>query len=170
MTAELKHDRKVRAADTKIKKILGAVGGSGAASKALELATEPAGLNEAELLIVRALSDVVADPMSMAMLGTGYGRVSIGKSFSGAARKAAQVWLQQVVEQAQLSVVEKIRAEVLHRPGKSTVDIIVKFAKENEIDPVMLGTTGKGSFMRLLLGSVANGVLNYAPCSVLTVR
>jgi nucleotide-binding universal stress UspA family protein len=34
----------------------------------------------------------------------------------------------------------------------------------------MLGTTGKGSFMRLLLGSVANGVLNYAPCSVLTVR
>jgi nucleotide-binding universal stress UspA family protein len=47
---------------------------------------------------------------------------------------------------------------------------IVDYAKDNEIDLVVMGTHGRGGFTRLLMGSVAERVVRLAPCPVLTVR
>jgi len=40
---------------------------------------------------------------------------------------------------------------------------------ENEIDLIVVGTHGRTGFGKLLLGSVAEGILRHAPCPVLTV-
>ncbi|MCC6418240.1 MAG: universal stress protein [Gemmataceae bacterium] len=47
---------------------------------------------------------------------------------------------------------------------------IVGFAKEKEIDLIIMGTHGRGGLAHLLLGSVAEKVVRKAPCPVLTVR
>jgi nucleotide-binding universal stress UspA family protein len=47
---------------------------------------------------------------------------------------------------------------------------ITRFADEENFDMIVIGTRGLGGFRKLLLGSVATGVLHYAHCSVLVVR
>jgi len=47
---------------------------------------------------------------------------------------------------------------------------IVRYASENGIDLVVMGTQGRGGIDRLLLGSVAERVVRSAPMPVLTVR
>ena len=47
---------------------------------------------------------------------------------------------------------------------------IVRYARENEIDLIVLGTHGRGALAHMLLGSVAEKVVRKAPCPVLTVR
>jgi nucleotide-binding universal stress UspA family protein len=47
---------------------------------------------------------------------------------------------------------------------------IVRYAKEQQIDLVVIGTHGRGAIGHMLLGSVAERVVRKAPCPVLTVR
>lgn len=46
----------------------------------------------------------------------------------------------------------------------------VRYAKENDIGLIVLGTHGRGAIAHMLLGSVAEKVVRKAPCPVLTVR
>ncbi len=50
------------------------------------------------------------------------------------------------------------------------VPAITTYARKNDVDLIVLGTRGLGGFKKLVLGSVASGVLNYAHCSVLVTR
>ena len=47
---------------------------------------------------------------------------------------------------------------------------IIHYAKENDIDLIVLGTHGRGAIAHMLLGSVAEKVVRKASCPVLTVR
>jgi nucleotide-binding universal stress UspA family protein len=50
------------------------------------------------------------------------------------------------------------------------VDEIARTCQENEIDLVVTGSRGLGTFERLVLGSVAHGIVVRAPSSVLVIR
>jgi nucleotide-binding universal stress UspA family protein len=56
--------------------------------------------------------------------------------------------------------------ELSHRPAKA----IVAYARAAEIDLIVTGTHGRRGAARVLLGSVAEQVVQAAPCPVLTVR
>ncbi len=60
-------------------------------------------------------------------------------------------------------------AELVTRVGAPYAEI-VRYAQENEVDLIVLGTHGRGAIAHLLLGSVAERVVRTAPCPVLTVR
>ncbi len=47
---------------------------------------------------------------------------------------------------------------------------IVKFAKDNNIDLIIMGTYGRKGMGRILFGSTAAQVVRYAPCPVFAVR
>ncbi|MCE5194644.1 MAG: universal stress protein [Nitrospiraceae bacterium] len=47
---------------------------------------------------------------------------------------------------------------------------IIKFAKENTIDIIVMGTHGRRGIDRVLFGSTAERVVRDAPCPVLSVR
>jgi nucleotide-binding universal stress UspA family protein len=47
---------------------------------------------------------------------------------------------------------------------------IVAFAEENKIDLIVMASHGRTGVSRLLMGSVAEGVMRKAPCPVLIVR
>ena len=47
---------------------------------------------------------------------------------------------------------------------------IIRYAGEQKIDLIVIGTHGRGPLGHMLLGSVAKKVVRKAPCPVLTVR
>ncbi len=54
-----------------------------------------------------------------------------------------------------------------HRP----VDyVLLEYAEQEKIDLIVIGTRGRSGFKRLLLGSVASGVVTYAHCPVIVVN
>lgn len=49
-------------------------------------------------------------------------------------------------------------------------DVILELAKEIEADLIVVGSHGRTGLSRMLMGSVAEAVVRYAPCSVEVVR
>ncbi|MDA8162152.1 MAG: universal stress protein [Desulfobacteraceae bacterium] len=49
-------------------------------------------------------------------------------------------------------------------------DQIVRFAKENDIDQIIIGQKGKSKIESWLLGSVSKRVSTYSPCTVTIVK
>ncbi len=49
-------------------------------------------------------------------------------------------------------------------------DAIVDYAKEHDIDLIVMTTHGRSGLSRLIFGSVAESVVRHAPCPVLLVR
>jgi len=47
---------------------------------------------------------------------------------------------------------------------------IVDYAKKNNIDVILIGTTGMSAAEELFLGSVANNVIHHAHCPVFAIR
>jgi universal stress protein A len=54
--------------------------------------------------------------------------------------------------------------------GLSEFVEIIRYARENNIDLLVLGTHGRGAIAHMLMGSVAEKIVRKAPCPVLTVR
>jgi len=83
----------------------------------------------------------------------------------------------QQVEEAQFQLLKMISpkwAEEHHSVQVTKVgypvEEIVKYAKDEEIDLIVIGTHGHTGFARLLLGSTAEKIVRLATCPVLTVH
>ena len=60
---------------------------------------------------------------------------------------------------------------VLRASGRGGIYLeIVRYAKERDIDLIVMGTHGHGFAAHMLMGNVAEKVVRRAPCPVLTVR
>ena len=62
-----------------------------------------------------------------------------------------------------------IPCETIVRMGGKPHEFIVQEAKDRDVDLIVMGTHGRSGVKRVLLGSVAQNVLGYAPCPVLVV-
>jgi nucleotide-binding universal stress UspA family protein len=82
------------------------------------------------------------------------------------ARKDGEKILQAEAEIAKKHVADIKTAIAFGNPA----DQIVKFAEENAIDLIVIGSEGLSGIKRFLLGSVANRVVAHAHCSVLVIK
>jgi nucleotide-binding universal stress UspA family protein len=78
----------------------------------------------------------------------------------------AKTQLEQIVRQHQL---ERFTPTLQVQVGSPAVEI-VEYAKEINASLIVIATHGRTGLQQLLLGSVANRVVQVAPCPVLTVR
>jgi nucleotide-binding universal stress UspA family protein len=62
----------------------------------------------------------------------------------------------------------QIKTEVI--ASTNTAGGIVDYAEDKDVDLIVVGTRGKSGFKKLLLGSVASGVVTYAHCPVMVVK
>ena len=53
---------------------------------------------------------------------------------------------------------------------EDAVKPILKYAEDEEIDLIVVGTRGRTGIKKMLLGSVASGVVTYAHCPVIVVK
>ena len=64
---------------------------------------------------------------------------------------------------------ERLQAKVALLAGSPFIEI-VRYAREHDIDLIVMGTHGRGPVAHALIGSVAERVVRKAHCPVLTVR
>ena len=63
-----------------------------------------------------------------------------------------------------------VTAEVILATGASPAEEIVKVAKDQKADLIVIGSRGLAGKTRSFLGSTASKVVTYSPCSVLVVK
>jgi len=54
--------------------------------------------------------------------------------------------------------------------SNNTVKSIISFTKSKNIDLIVMGSSGRGGFDKILLGSVSNGIMQKAKCPVLIIK
>jgi nucleotide-binding universal stress UspA family protein len=81
-------------------------------------------------------------------------------------RASAEAALAKAIQSGQL---KGLRVQPVVREGAPFYEI-VRFAKEEAIDLIVMGTHGHSGLVHVLLGSVTERVVRKAPCPVLTVR
>ena len=91
-------------------------------------------------------------------------------------RRESKKWLAEV-EKSMLDILKemedtrgKFRSEILEDPFSKVENAIIKYAENENVDLIVMGSKGRSGFKRTLLGSVASAVLSYARCPVLVVR
>jgi nucleotide-binding universal stress UspA family protein len=142
-----------------LKKILVPTDFSEGACHALRYGTSFAREYGAELLIVHVVESVAA-PYASDLFP-----VPMAEVFQELSAYA-QGELRKLAEQAKAKGVVA-RTMVVH--GKPSLEIM-RVAREETIDMIVLGTHGKGVLDQALFGSTTERVVRKAPCPVLTVR
>ena len=140
-------------------KILVAVDLSNESEMVLQKAQRIAALN-AEIHVV-----YVQEPMDNVYVGI----VPQSAAYSGLGDLEAQLGEELKQKLAALGESFNISPTQLHILNGSPAHEIHRFAKENGIELVVIGTHGQKG-LQLLLGSTANAVLHGAGCDVLSVR
>lgn len=64
---------------------------------------------------------------------------------------------------------DKLAVTLVMRRGSPFMEII-RYARDQKMDLIVVGTHGRGAFAHVLMGSVAEKIVRKAPCPVLTVR
>lgn len=114
----------------------------------------------AELHLVHVLQDLVATVPEPGLAFPPPG------DYMKELQTAAEAALQKILDPEW----EKGKAVVREtRQGPPFVEII-RYARENDIDLIVMGTHGRSGLAHVLLGSVAEKVVRKAGCPVLTVR
>ncbi len=80
--------------------------------------------------------------------------------------KEAATRLAAVLSEVEKDDTKAVTSSVLGHP----VMEILRYAKDEQIDLIVMGTHGRGPLGHLVLGSVAERIVRKAPCPVLTVR
>lgn len=146
-----------------IRKILVAVDGSKPSMDAGIQAIDLAKKFEAELIAIH-----VIDPK--------YSRLEIALSPRPGRLKEAVMFAmekgKQDLDKVKQNAIEKnVRVKTDIIVGKtSVVNEIVEYAGKEKINIIVIGSRGISGFKRMLLGSVASGVVTYAHCPVFVVK
>ncbi len=133
-----------------------AVDGSEVSLRAMEHAVRIAKQDAAQLI---ALHVVPAPPFE-----------TVGEfgEYYNIARRESKKW-QKEVEAIAESQGLAAKVEVLVG-AYSVLDAIIGYAEASSVDLIVSGTRGRTPSAKLLLGSVASGLVEYAGCAVLVVR
>jgi nucleotide-binding universal stress UspA family protein len=144
---------------------LTAVDGSKKASRAAKIAIKLAQRNAAELTVISLIQKLgyLFGPVS----GAPVPPIGSPEYYNRATKQAEKAVNEIVILAKSRGIMAKGR---VLKGVSSVVQAIADYARDQEIDLIVIGTRGLGGFDRLLLGSVSSGVVAHAPCSVLVVR
>lgn len=148
-------------------RILVCVDGSESSIKAVDHAIEVAKKHDAQLVALNVIVSQLGYAYSSGAFGLA-GTPGAMNDLLGKAKQEAKKWFDEVEKKAAAQGV-KVKAEIVASPT-SVVPTIVDYAEKNKIDLIVTGTKGRSGFTKLLLGSVASGVVTYASCPVMVVK
>ena len=146
--------------DIEIKNILVPIDGSDYSLNAAQFATRIARREKAQLFCIH----VVTPPMPY-----GYATSSGKSRHYDDIKNEVESWFDNVRNMAKDEGIFDIRTEIFIYV-KSIIESIIEYATRKNIDLIVIGTRGRTGLKRSFMGSVANGVVQHAHCSVLLVR
>src|SRR6185503_6721780 len=148
-----------------ISKVVVPIDGSQDSMRAAEYAVKLAELHGADLSVVYVVN------VDQYLQSLGLYRISYPDSIKKKieeAREEAQKWFTEISKNAEQKKL-RIKTEVLDTP-LSVVASVVNYADRENADLIVIGTRGRSGLNKMLLGSVASGVVTYSPCPVLVVK
>jgi nucleotide-binding universal stress UspA family protein len=134
-------------------RILVAVDGSIYGEKALDQAISMATVCNSALF---ALTVIEAYPTAL----------KPGPKFEERIQREASDFLKRVKDKA---AKENVSCETIVHTGRQPHEFIVKEAKDRNIDLIVMGTHGRTGLRKLIMGSVVQKVIGYAPCAVMVI-
>jgi len=140
-----------------IQKILIPTDGSDYSIRAAEYGMDIAKMFDAQIMVVYVIDDVV-----------------LGQISKGGDREKAEMELKQDGQRYINYVVSLAEKECLKNGSYIAKGIpfeqIVNLAKELNVDLIIMGTYGRKGTQRILMGSVAEKVIEYSLCPVLVIK
>jgi len=86
-------------------------------------------------------------------------------------KQKAEGWFEKVKQESssvdQTKII-KFKSQVI--VASSIVPAIINFSEKEKIDLIVMGTRGRSGIKKLLLGSVASGVITHSHCPVLVIK
>jgi nucleotide-binding universal stress UspA family protein len=148
------------------RKILVCVDGSESSMKAVDYALIMAEQNDAPVIAL----NVIVSYLGYARSAPAFGLVapSAMNDLIEKSKQEAQGWFESIGKKAATKSI-KLLTEVV-ASVTSAVPAIVDYADRNKVDLIVVGTRGRSGFTKLLLGSVASGVVTYASCPVMVIK
>ncbi|MFT7459047.1 MAG: universal stress protein A [Planctomycetota bacterium] len=143
----------------KLEKILHPTDFSENSTQALRYACALAGKFDSELHLLHAVIDpivAVTPPISGFLPSDYYQQI-----LKNAENNLATLSLKDLDEKTKV-----VRKAI---EGTALIEII-RYARENDIDMIVMGTHGHTGLMHMIMGSVAENVVRKAPCPVLTLH
>jgi nucleotide-binding universal stress UspA family protein len=144
--------------ERKISKILVGVDGSEESLDAVDYAVDVALKYDAEVIALNVILSY------MTIFGPAVPR------YMGELKQEAQSYLDKVKEKTKTIGNNRLQLRTEIIESASPVSGIVDFAEKEKADLIIVGTRGRSAFTKLLLGSVASGVVTYAHCPVMVVK
>ena len=142
-----------------MKKILVPFDGSEYSEKAFEKALEIALKFDSKLIVLTVLHAKLGDASGISLE-----RLT---EIQDEQTDEATAMLKTLEEKAKTKNIQ-LSIKIIHNP--SSVEGIASFADNNDIDLIVMGSHGRTGFRKIVLGSVANGVIGQAKCSVLITK
>jgi nucleotide-binding universal stress UspA family protein len=144
-----------------IRRILVAVDGSDASVNASNYAIDMAKKLDAGLTVLFIVAPA-------RYIDFGYATAGTMNEIESTKKKLAQKEVDRVNKKAMEEGVT-VKADVLINYF-SVVKEIVEYAEKHKMDLIITGSRGMTGFKKMLIGSVASGVVTYAHCPVLVVK
>jgi nucleotide-binding universal stress UspA family protein len=148
-----------------ISKIIVGIDGSKESVKAADYAIAIAKRHNAELIAVNVLTSDIG--YSYSSPGVEGPPLTIGEIIL-LAEDEVKKWFDDIKEKADKNDIQ-FRSEII-MAKKSTISTMLDYAEEQNINLIVVGTRGRSGIKKMLLGSVASGLVTYAACPVLVVK
>jgi len=133
--------------------------GSKPSTRAFKIALEIAKRHGSKLKVVTFIGE--------ADVGAWYIDVKLNKEIMKKATDFSKKYLSRLEDMAKKEDIH-VSSDVIET--NSIVKKLLSFTKSKKIDLIVMGSSGRGSFDKLMLGSVSNSVSQRAKCPVLIVK
>jgi nucleotide-binding universal stress UspA family protein len=80
----------------------------------------------------------------------------------------AKKWFDEIKEKANKKGIQLKTEYIVAK--KSLLNTILEYVEEHNINLVVVGTRGRSGIKKMLLGSIASGLVTYSPCPVLVIK
>jgi nucleotide-binding universal stress UspA family protein len=146
-----------------LRRILVPLDGSHLAEEVLSLAVKLANVQNAKLILVRALEPPAMVPADPSMRDI---TAPMAAHLGAVEMQAAESYVQDIANELQQRSIVEQTVVILG----DAADVILDTAEINDVDLITMCTHGRSGVNRWVYGSVAEKVLHGAPCPLLLVR
>src|ERR1041385_1545288 len=152
----------------KFSKILIAVDGSESSMDAVDYALTIAKKASASLIALHVMYSPAGYAYSDNLIG--FSTSSSIEDLLEKCKQEFQPWFDKIKEKAYKNNGKiQLKTDLILTPA-SIVGAIIQYAEHEKVDLIVIGTRGRSGIKKMLLGSVAAGVVTYAHCPVIVVK
>ena len=151
-------------------RVLVAIDGSTSSMHAIDYAISIAVKNDSQLIILYVIDFYKYTHLSSSIILA----PTFGSEKYLEEKSEAEKLMNKIKENFKLKINDntkskKLKTEIVEG-AKSVATTIMEYAESENVDIIIVGSRGRTSFKKLLLGSVSSNVIKSAHCAVLVVR